>query len=217
MARVFRFKIDLRNLDGAQAREQDRPMEPASDHFALSDGLQERLQEEAVDREFCSRLAGLGPAHSIGEVATDAPLARELLRSYNASLARAQRAELGHYSRRGIDHNVFFDRWDNKHVITRSQATPDERVSELVAAPDGRLLRLAFEWVEGPLEPLEDLFRNGLSQLEDDTPRLSQCPGYSLRTTAFERRADHLEAVVQRVFRFDPVGGRVVDSHPEHL
>lgn len=210
MARVFRFKVDLRKLNqmGAAAR-------PPRDGFESSDLLEERLREERREEAYAETLEELGPATEIADIGTERPLALDLLRSYNASLQRAQSTPGGRYARKGIDYNVFLDEWGNKHVVTRPAESPGERVSELVVSPEGKLLRIAFEWVRGSRKPLDDLFRTGLCGLEDDAGRLAECPGYELRVASFLRSGTLIEDVYQVVYAYDRSQGRVVEREPE--
>lgn len=208
MARVFRFKVDLRKLN-----RMGGTAPPPRDGFESSELLEESLREEQREQDYARTLEELGPATEIADIGTERPLALDLLRSYNASLKRAQSTPGGRYTSRGIDYNVFFDDWSNKHVVTRPSETPRERVSELVVSPEGKLLRIAFEWAKGPRQPLDDLFETGLCGLEDDAGRLAECPGYELRVASFIRTADLIEDVYQVIYRHD--GTRVVAREPE--
>lgn len=201
MSEVYRFRIDLSKLDELGAAP---PVEPVDDGYVPSDSLSELEGSDARDLARAAALDRLAPAVRLTGAFPGRLAAPECLEAYNASLERARSSQLGRYTVGKIEHHVFFDRWGNKHVVTRPKHRLHQRVSELVLAVDGSVKRLGYERTSGALDDTDDLLLRGLCHLDEEPERFVQNPGYQLRMTDYHREGEDLVEVTQVVYQFNP-------------
>lgn len=200
VTRFYRFKVDLRKVDGL-----GEAAPPAGDDLDLDEEGEEIAAALAI-------IAELQPALVNPAQWSDPLEAEELLEVYNASLKRGQSMSLGRYLQGNIEYHVVLDTWGNKRVISRPSQRPGSRVSELMVSPDGHILRFSYEHEGGPQESTDDLLETGLEHIEADPSRLQTSPGYVLRTTQFEREGAYLTSFKQKMQAWDPTTGKVVGT-----
>ena len=200
VTRFYRFKVDLRKVDGLGGQAGTR-----RDELDLDDEGEELAAALAI-------IAELEPAIVDPSTWTDPLEAEELLEVYNASLRRGQSMGLGRYIQSNIEYHVVLDSWGNKRIISRPNQRPGSRVSELLVAANGGILRFSYEHEGGPQDVTDDLMEGGLEQMEESPARLMRSPGYVLRTTRFDRRGPYLVSFQQKMQAWDPTTNKIVTT-----
>lgn len=203
----FRFKIDLRQLPKGQKKGK-------FDAFRASDGLQDVAGDTSKWAAQQRQIENLPKVTGTTHPWPDQILADELVEAYNVTLGRAQEIEIGSYERNTIFHNVFFSASGSKHAVTRPMRSPHQRISELIAAADGQLFKIAYERAFGPEQNLDDLFESGLYHIDEDSPILTRWPGYRLFFTHFQVKGDLLDEVMEVMLQWDPHTRGVKVSDP---
>ena len=210
VARKFRFNIDLSKIEGKRP-----PPKIRGDDFSGTPELSETLGDTALWPQQQKDLEQLPVLVGTTGDWGDPLLGEEMVEAYNVSRERALSTELGAYERTTIFYNVFFTPRGAKHVVTRPMRNPNQRISELLLAPNGHLFRLAYERRAGREQDLDELFSGGVSHLNEESDRFRRWPGYTLRYSMFVTQGDLLEDVYEGIWAYDPSRGEVLTLDPE--
>lgn len=193
---TFRFEVNLNQTKSVPEPKEENQVSDA------------RAWEAKIEQ----KLKSITRAHLRDQDWDDPITAQELLAAYNASLQRGQDVLLGQRVEATIEYSVFIDEWENKHVVTQPLGAKGHRLSELVIAANGDVLRLSLERADGPVLYLDGYMGIGLTELLNNEVELSKMPGYSLQLTKYHRQGDYLVRVDQVRKRFDPGRNGIVND-----
>ncbi len=190
--RRFSFHIDLTGGAGDRTPPPKASAPGPVDGFGSGPGLFGTPAERALWARYQSALEELPSVEVSPEGFPDPHLAQEHLRAYRASRQRVLDARVGFSLDERTESHCFFGGEGSKHLLGRLLSAPDQRLTELTLFSNGDLLRVYYERNEGPVQPLEELFLEGLSGLDRDLQRFRLFPGYRLVGSFWSLRQEAL-------------------------
>lgn len=211
--RRFSFNIDLRKGDReASTPPQKRAYQPRpeADGYQMSSTLAEQRQAVRLWPQFQRSLEALPVVEETLEEWDDPHLGAEYVRIYQVSLEKVLDAEPGFSQEEKTENHCFFSPDGTKHLVSRLLARPNTRINEIRALPTGQVIRLYYENSGGIEQPLDNLFEQGLSGIEEDTGHFARWPHYVLRFFILTPSDSYLESVFRGVCFYDAESGEIV-------
>lgn len=176
----------------------------------MSRALSEQRQALRLWPQFQRDLMALPAVEETLEEWNDPHLGAEYVRIYQVSLDKVIEAEPGFSQESKTENHCFFSPDGTKHLVSRLLERPNARINEIRALPDGQVVRLYYENTGGPEQPLDNLFDQGLSGVEEDTARFSRWPHYVLRFFILTPQEEFLESVFRGVCYYDHEAAEIV-------
>lgn len=219
VVRRFSFNIDLSGKDGSTPAppKQKRSAPPVADGYEMSDGLSEQRQALRAWPSFQRALSRLPDLLGTSEEWDNPHIAAEYVRIYQVSKEKVLEAAPGFAQEGKSETHCFFSPDGTKHLVSRLLERPQERVNEIRLRPNGELIRLYYENTQGPSQRLDDLFEQGLLDLQDDVGRFTRFPNYVMRFFLLLPEGECLKSTFRGVSYLDQESGRVLTEEAEEL